>query len=597
MASSTVPFGRLLPPTDNPRRSMREERIEELASTIELHGVLQNLLVQIEGEDFRVTTGGRRYRALELLYSRGKIGTDYPVKIEILSDDAAVAEIQAIENAQREDLDPIDEAERFYKLLSAKKGKRSAADVAARVGKSTRFVEQRAALAMLSAKVKAAVRDEKIPLGAAQVLTLATKADQERLLPDIIRGCENGWYSEKQLRQNVKGGRPPKSAAIFDLDLYTGTFTRELFTEADAELFDDIEQFRALQKAAIEAMIEHYQEKGAAFVDIVTHFQEWDYTRAPKKQKKGVGVVIAYDENRYTVSIHEGLLRRKERTVSSSGLNGSRATKTKPEFTARATALMRAEQTLAFQAALLSQPAHALALSTMVLLTGMGEGVQLKLNPAWELVIKEQSAGHVGITKIEEKALRLVELVNAAGDAEPVFHLSEEGSAVKALFGLRWSDPLELYERLKLVPDADLQELSSLLLICAVGPSAIASTHAKVWRQAQDDIGINIRDHYTPDAALLSLHSSDQLRAIATETGLPISGKAKKSELVQALAQHLKSGTAATADAADPRGWLPRPMTAQPVVTEEVGDDLDADCGEGDVEGYQEAEDWQAAAE
>jgi ParB family chromosome partitioning protein len=79
---ATVPLSALLPPKDNPRRTLDQSLIPGLAQSILIDGVLQNLLVRPEGEDkYRVIFGKRRYLALQHLKKRGDIDENYQVPV------------------------------------------------------------------------------------------------------------------------------------------------------------------------------------------------------------------------------------------------------------------------------------------------------------------------------------------------------------------------------------------------------------------------------------------------------------------------------------------------------------------------------------
>jgi ParB family chromosome partitioning protein len=106
----------------NPRRTLDNAEVRTLARSIAVDGVLQNLIVRREGDDaFRVVSGKRRWLALKLLKKQDAIDETYQVPVEIkdeLTDDEALR-LATVENVQREQLHPLDEAEAFAKLLQA----------------------------------------------------------------------------------------------------------------------------------------------------------------------------------------------------------------------------------------------------------------------------------------------------------------------------------------------------------------------------------------------------------------------------------------------------------------------------------------------
>ena len=113
---TSVPLSTLLPPKDNPRRTLDQTLIAGLAQSIKTDGVLQNLLVRPEGEgQYRVIFGKRRYLALQHLKKRGDIDGGYEVPVEIKDglDEGDALRLATVENVQREQLHPMDEAEAF----------------------------------------------------------------------------------------------------------------------------------------------------------------------------------------------------------------------------------------------------------------------------------------------------------------------------------------------------------------------------------------------------------------------------------------------------------------------------------------------------
>jgi ParB family chromosome partitioning protein len=164
MTIETIPFSKLaLTEGANPRRSMDAATIEGLASSIKADGLLQNLVVRKDGRKFRVVSGERRWRALALLVERGDIGKDYPVPVEVRADltEADALRLATVENIQREQLPPMDEAEAFALLLGQGT---SLEDVAAKAGVSVLTVKRRVALASLTDEVEAVHGRGKSPL-------------------------------------------------------------------------------------------------------------------------------------------------------------------------------------------------------------------------------------------------------------------------------------------------------------------------------------------------------------------------------------------------------------------------------------------------
>ncbi|WP_310560380.1 ParB/RepB/Spo0J family partition protein [Flavobacterium sp.] len=136
----------------NPRKHFDENALKELSQSIKEHGILQPVLVRPtndkeEGfEQFELVCGERRYRAALLAGLE-----DIPVNIRVLTDDEAF-ELQIVENLERKDVHPIDEADAFKKMLDS--GKYTIADIAAKMAKPESFIAQRMKLVDLIDEVR-----------------------------------------------------------------------------------------------------------------------------------------------------------------------------------------------------------------------------------------------------------------------------------------------------------------------------------------------------------------------------------------------------------------------------------------------------------
>ena len=109
--STTLPLDRLVPNKDQPRKNFDPEQLAELADSVRQNGVLQPILVRKMGDRYQIVAGERRYQAAKLA------GLDeVPVLIREISDDE-VLQLALIENLQRSDLDPIEEAMGYKALI------------------------------------------------------------------------------------------------------------------------------------------------------------------------------------------------------------------------------------------------------------------------------------------------------------------------------------------------------------------------------------------------------------------------------------------------------------------------------------------------
>src|SRR5215472_3429164 len=150
-------------------------------------GLLQNLVVKPvkgKGEHYRIVSGERRYRALKLLQEQGELDGDFPVPVEIrvsLSKDDSLR-IATVENLQRQNLTPLEEAAALTKLIH--KGT-TLADVAAQTGLSQTTIKRRLALNGLCEETRAALALGIIGVAQAEAKTLGGDDMQRNILEEI----------------------------------------------------------------------------------------------------------------------------------------------------------------------------------------------------------------------------------------------------------------------------------------------------------------------------------------------------------------------------------------------------------------------------
>ena len=174
-----VPIGSLKPNPSQPRRSFRDASLAELAESIRRRGVLQPVLVEEVGGGYQIVAGERRVRAAKLA------GLDrVPVLVRSFSPDERL-EVALIENLQREDLTPIEEAKAYRELMDARDLTQE--QVAAKVGKDRTTVTNSLRLLKLPQKVQDAVEKGDLSAGHARALLAVTNpADQELLFARVL---------------------------------------------------------------------------------------------------------------------------------------------------------------------------------------------------------------------------------------------------------------------------------------------------------------------------------------------------------------------------------------------------------------------------
>ena len=199
-----VPIDRIEPNPENPRLLFEESALEELASSIREHGVLQPILVRPRGRDqYQLVAGERRWRAAR----RAGLLT-IPALVEELDDDSAL-EIAVIENLQREDLSPLEEANMYEKMVT--EHGYSIRKLAQKLGKDKGYLENRLRLADAPEEIRALVSVRKDTLSHAyELMKVQDPKKRKRLAAQVA----SGELSLLKLRERIEG-RPRRGV---DLD-------------------------------------------------------------------------------------------------------------------------------------------------------------------------------------------------------------------------------------------------------------------------------------------------------------------------------------------------------------------------------------------
>jgi len=170
----------IAPNPEQPRTHFEPEQLRELAESIAEHGIIQPLIARKRGEQFELIAGERRWRAAQ----RAGLA-EAPVIVREASDQD-VLELALIENLQREDLNPIEEARAFARLAHEFHLRQE--DIAQKVGKSRAGIANSMRLLDLHEQVQSWLTQERISVGHAKVLlSLKAQDDQALLAEEIIR--------------------------------------------------------------------------------------------------------------------------------------------------------------------------------------------------------------------------------------------------------------------------------------------------------------------------------------------------------------------------------------------------------------------------
>ena len=169
----------IIPNRFQPRLSFDEQGLNELAESIRQHGIIQPLVLRKIGDKYEIIAGERRYKAS---YIAGL--TKVPAVIIDLNDNES-AEVAIVENIQRKDLSPIEEAKSYKKLLD--RGYLTQDQLASRMGKNQSTVSNKLRLLNLDEKVQDALLNNKISeRHARSLLKLGNKEEQKKVLDEIL---------------------------------------------------------------------------------------------------------------------------------------------------------------------------------------------------------------------------------------------------------------------------------------------------------------------------------------------------------------------------------------------------------------------------
>jgi ParB family chromosome partitioning protein len=197
-----VPLDRIDPNPEQPRLTFDEDSLQELAASITEHGVLQPILVRPGAEGrFQLIAGERRWRSAQIAGLR-----QIPALVEDIDDDTAL-EIAIIENLQREDLSPLDEA-LMYERMTTEHGY-SLRKLAQKLGKDKGYIENRLRLADAPSEIKQLVSLRKDTLSHAYELL---KVDDPRKRRKLAEQVARGELSLVKLRERIDG-KPAREPA------------------------------------------------------------------------------------------------------------------------------------------------------------------------------------------------------------------------------------------------------------------------------------------------------------------------------------------------------------------------------------------------
>jgi len=246
---SKIPIDRIVPNRFQPRTVFDDGKIEELSRTIHIHGIIQPIVVrQFESDKYEIIAGERRWRAMK------KLGWDTVPAIVKNMSDTETASVALIENLQREELSPIEEAIAYGKLLELHNLTQEA--LAQRLGKGQSTVANKLRLLKLPQPIQEALLNKVITERHARALIpLKDPEKQVMLLAEITERNLNVKQTEDRvvrlLEQKNQAPKPKRKAFSKDMRIAVNTIRQSLSMvsdsginlDAEEEEFDEFYQF------------------------------------------------------------------------------------------------------------------------------------------------------------------------------------------------------------------------------------------------------------------------------------------------------------------------------------------------------------------
>ncbi|TMU83882.1 nucleoid occlusion protein [Bacillus sp. BHET2] len=235
-----IPVSQIIPNRFQPRTVFNDEKIEELSRTIHTHGIIQPIVVrQYDDDQFEIIAGERRYRAVQ------KLGWETVPAIVKNLNDTETASVALIENLQREELSPIEEAIAYGKLLELHDLTQEA--LAQRLGKGQSTVANKLRLLKLPEEIQSALLDKLITERHARALIpLKNSEKQIQLLQEIIEKSLNVKQTEDRVVKMQEGTtqkpKPKRKAFSKDMRIAVNTIRQSLSMVSDSGINLDSEE-------------------------------------------------------------------------------------------------------------------------------------------------------------------------------------------------------------------------------------------------------------------------------------------------------------------------------------------------------------------
>lgn len=238
-----LPMDKIFPNQFQPRTVFNEDKIAELAQTIEEHGIIQPIVVRkMDPDYYEIIAGERRFRAALSLEKE-----TIPAVVQEM-DDEEVAAIALIENLQREQLTPIEEAKAYRNLLDIQDVTQEL--LATRLGKSQSAIANKLRLLKLPEEIQAAVLDKQISeRHARSLLVLETEEQQLEILKEVLANHWNVKQTETRIQELItkketkpKKTKPKHQSISRDIRIALNTIKQSVTMVKDNGMELDVEE-------------------------------------------------------------------------------------------------------------------------------------------------------------------------------------------------------------------------------------------------------------------------------------------------------------------------------------------------------------------
>jgi ParB family transcriptional regulator, chromosome partitioning protein len=215
--TTEVDIDRLSPNRFQPRTQLDDARLDDLAKSIKANGVIQPIVVRRDGDRFQIIAGERRWRAA---LKAGLLRVPIVVREVEPGNERSLLEVALIENIQREDLNPIEEALAYRRLADDFQLRQE--DIADAVGKDRTSIANYLRLLRLPEEVRADVASGALSMGHARaILALPGDAEQRRVARDVINRNLSVRETESLVKKAVDSDVRPERAASKPVDVHT----------------------------------------------------------------------------------------------------------------------------------------------------------------------------------------------------------------------------------------------------------------------------------------------------------------------------------------------------------------------------------------